>query len=86
MPTEKKSDAHPLRAAAAVVYGALLIAWLAVPQGLVNWLKDFDPSTPRTTLQRLMQDVEWLSNRIGANGFYERGRALFLAATGKDKE
>jgi hypothetical protein len=80
----KEREPHKLRAASAVVYGALLLAWLMVPQGLTNWLKDLDPSTPRTMLLRVALDVEQFSGRIGANFLYERGRALFIRWTGKE--
>lgn len=79
-----KRDPHKLRTAALVVYGTLAFAWLLVPQGLSNWLKDLDPSTPRSVLLRVALDVEQFSRRIGANMLYERGRALFVKWTGKE--
>jgi hypothetical protein len=79
-----KRDPHKLRTTAFVVYGTLVLAWLLVPQGLTNWLKELDPSTPRTVLMRIALDVQQFSARIGLNVPYERGRALFLRWTGKE--
>ena len=80
----KKRDPHKLRTTALVVYGALFFAWLMVPQGLTNWLKDLDPSTPRAALLRVALDAEQFSRRIGASFLYEQGRALFIQWTGKE--
>ena len=80
----RKRDPHKLRTTALVVYGTLVLAWLMVPQGLTNWLKDLDPSTPRTALLRVALGVQQFSDRIGLNVPYERGRAVFAKWTGKE--
>jgi hypothetical protein len=80
----RKRDPHKLRTTALVVYGTLVLALLLVPQGLTNWLKDFDPSTPRTALLRGALGAQQFSERLGLNVPYERGRALFIQWTGKE--
>jgi hypothetical protein len=79
----KKRDPQ-LRSTAFVVYGTLVLAWLLVPQGLTNWLKDFDPTPPGAALLSVALGVQQFSERIGLNVPYERGRALFIRWTGKE--
>ena len=80
----RKRNPQKLRTTALVVYGTLVLALLLVPQGLTNWLKDFDPGTPRTVLLRGALGVQQFSERIGLNVPYERTRALFMQWTGKE--
>jgi hypothetical protein len=78
--------ARPLRATAIVIYGTLLLLALAIPQGLVNWLKGFDPSKPQDLALELALAIQSVSNRLGADVPFSSARRAFLDATGKREE
>ena len=77
---------RPLRTTAIVIYGTLGLLALAVPRGLVNWSKNFEPNAAQEVLLRAAEAVQSLSQRVGADWPYRRGRELFLHATGKHEE
>jgi hypothetical protein len=77
---------RPLRTTAIVIYGTLALLALAVPRGLVNWSKNFEPNAAQEVLLRVAEAVQSVSQRLGADWPYRRGRAIFLNATGKREE
>jgi hypothetical protein len=77
---------RPLRASATVIYGTLLLLALTIPQGLVNWLKAFEPSAPQDVLLSAAIAVQSVSNTLGFNEPYYRARRVFLDVTGKRED
>jgi hypothetical protein len=77
---------RPLCTTAVVIYGTLALLALAVPRGLVNWSKNFEPNAAQEALLRAAEAVQSVSQQIGADWPYRRGRAIFLNATGKREE
>jgi hypothetical protein len=85
-PCRGRRQQRPLRTAAIVLYGTLALLALAVPRGLVNWSKNFEPNAAQEVLLRTAEAVQSFSQRIGADWPYRRGREIFLRATGKREE
>ena len=81
-----RAQGRPLRTTAIVIYGTLALLALAVPRGLVNWSKNFEPNAAQEVLLRTAEAVQSLSLYIGADWPYRRGREIFLHATGKREE
>jgi hypothetical protein len=77
---------QPLRTTAIVIYGTLVLLALAVPRGLVNWSKNFEPNAAQDILLRTAEVLQSLSRRTGADWPYRQGREVFLRATGKREE
>jgi hypothetical protein len=79
-------DAHPLRTAAIVIYATFALLILAVPGSLVNRLNDLEENPVQQVLLRAADGVQAASQRLGLDIPYQRARALFLAATGKEEQ
>jgi len=79
-------DPHPLRTAAVVIYVTFALLILAVPQSLVNRLNDLEENPVQQALLRAADGVQAASHRIGLDIPYQRARALFLAASGKEEQ
>lgn len=77
---------RPLRTAAMVIYGTLLLLMLAVPQGLVNWLRDMEDNPAQQVILRGAEAVQIVSRRLHADTVYVQARAAFLALTGKSDD
>jgi hypothetical protein len=77
---------RPLRTTAIVIYGTLVVLALAVPRGLVNWSKNFEPNAAQDVLLRTAEALQSFSRRTGADWPYRRGREIFLHATGKRED
>ena len=74
---------RPIRTTAIVIYGTLALLAFAVPRGLVNWSKNFEPSAAQDVLLHTAEALQSFSQRLGADWPYRRGREIFLHATGK---
>jgi hypothetical protein len=74
---------RPIRTTAIVIYGTLALLAFAVPRGLVNWSKNFEPNATQDALVHMAEALQSLSQRTGADWPYRRGREVFLHATGK---
>jgi hypothetical protein len=81
--TARRPPARPVPTAGAVIYGTLALLLIAIPQSVVNRLKDLDPGPVQGALLEAAESLEALSFRIGANAPYRRLRQLFLDVTGK---
>jgi hypothetical protein len=77
---------NPVVTAGVVIYGTLALLLIAIPQGLVNWLKDFNPGPAQEALLDGAESFAALSTRMGANAPYRWARTLFLDATGKNED
>ena len=74
---------RPLRTTSVVIYATLVLLALAVPRGLVNWSKNFEPNPAQALLLRTAEAVQSLSQHLRLDLPYVRGRELFLRLTGK---
>jgi hypothetical protein len=77
---------HQVLKAALILYGTLGILAFAIPQSVVNWLKDFKPGPTQERLVGYAEKFEQESSRIGADEPYKLARGLFLKLTGKDSD
>jgi hypothetical protein len=84
--TGRGLPANPVLTAGAIIYGTLALLLIAIPQSVVNRLKDLDPGPVQEALLDAAQSIEALSARIGANAPYRWARQLFLDATGKNED
>jgi hypothetical protein len=82
-PSKGRPQERPLATTSTVIYATLVLLALAVPRGLVNWSRNFDPNPVQDLLMRTAQGLQSLSTDVGANRPYVRGRELFLRLTGK---
>jgi hypothetical protein len=77
---------HPVFTAGVVIYGTLALLLIAIPQGLVNWLKDFNPGPAQEALLDGAETLAALSTHVGADAPYRWARKLFLDATGMNED
>ncbi len=81
-PDEK---ARPLRTAAVVIYATLGLLAIAIPQSLVNRVRDIDNTAIEEALLPAAEALQKASERVGMTVPYQRARALFLAFAGKEE-
>jgi hypothetical protein len=83
-PVAIEPPTHPLRTVALVIYVTLALLAVAIPQSLVNRMRDMNPGAVENAL---LEGAQVLQRATGATGIavpYRRARALFLASTGKE--
>ena len=85
-PLPGKPQRYPLGAAAAVIYGTLLLLALTIPRGLVNWSRDLEPGRTQVRMLDVALAIQSAARSLGADRPYEAVRALFLQATGKTED
>jgi hypothetical protein len=85
-PMPGKPQRYPVGAAAAVIYGTLLLLALTVPRGLVNWSRDLDPGTRQTVMLDVALAIRSAARSLGLDRPYEAARDLFLRTTGKTED
>jgi hypothetical protein len=81
---ERPPAAHPLGTAALVIYLTLALLAIAIPQSLVNWLRDIPGGPVTETLLGGAEMLQQASERAGIAIPYQRARAAFLAWSGKE--
>jgi hypothetical protein len=75
----------PLRTAAVVVYATLCLLAIAMPQSLVNRVRDINISVLEEALLPAAEALQQASERAGLTVPYQRARDLFLAFAGKEE-
>jgi hypothetical protein len=85
-PMPGKAQRYPLGAAAAVIYGTLVLLALTVPRGLVNWSRDIEPGIRQVLMLDVALAVQSVARTLRLDRPYEAARALFLRATGKSED
>jgi hypothetical protein len=78
-------NVRPLRTAAAVIYVTLCLLAIAIPQSLVNRVRDIDSTAVEEALLPAAEALQKSSQRAGLTVPYRRARALFLALAGKEE-
>jgi hypothetical protein len=79
------ANARPLRTAAAVIYATLALLAIAIPQSLVNRVRDISSTAVEETLLPAAETLQAVSERAGLTIPFRRARALFLAFAGKEE-
>ena len=74
---------RPLTSTAVVIYATLALLTITVPRGLVNWCKNFEPNPLQEISLHVAEAIQTVSQRIGLDWPYRKGREAFLKATGK---
>jgi hypothetical protein len=78
--------AHPVAAAAVVIYATLALLALVIPRGLVNWSRDMEPGPRQQAMLAVAQAIERLSSWSRIDEPYRQAREAFLEATGKSED
>jgi hypothetical protein len=78
--------AHPLCAAAVVIYATLALLGLAIPRGLTNWARDMQPGPRQDAVLAAAQAIEAFSHWSRIDEPYRLAREFFLEATGKRED
>jgi hypothetical protein len=78
--------AHPVAAAAVVIYATLALLALAVLSGLVNWSRDMEPGPRQQAMLAAAQAIERFSSWSRIDEPYRQAREIFLKATGKSED
>lgn len=76
---------QPLLAAAVLIYATLGLLTIAIPHGVVNWVRDLRPSPVQDAGLEAAENVEAALSALGTNIPYRRARDWFMAATGKNE-
>jgi hypothetical protein len=72
-----------LRNAAIVFYATLSILWLAIPQSVSNWSRDYLPEFVQPVAAPIVQTVETVANVTRIPQLYTHMREQFQSATKK---
>lgn len=72
-----------LRTVAIVLYATLAILWLAIPQSVTNWSRDYLPDFAQPYATQFAESIERIASATGVPSLYEYVRAGFQAATKK---
>jgi hypothetical protein len=81
----RANKARPLRTAAVVIYATLCLLAIAIPQSLVNRVRDINNSAIEEALLPAAEALQQASERAGLTVPYQHARALFLAFAGKEE-
>ncbi|MCW5674283.1 MAG: hypothetical protein KIT15_06850 [Xanthobacteraceae bacterium] len=79
-PQPEARQAHPLRQAAIVLYAALAILWLAIPQSVSNWSRDYLPDFVQPITKPVTETVERFANVTRIPRAYEYAHTIFQSA------
>jgi hypothetical protein len=79
-----KPRAGPLRAAAVVVYGTLLLLALTIPHSVVDWIRDMKSLEVQEALLPAAEALQRLAQETGVATPFSRARTTFLALTSKE--
>ena len=77
------SRAHSLRTASIVLYATLAILWLAIPQSVSNWSRDYLPEFLQPIAAPITQTIEAIANVTRIPVLYNYARGQFQTAAKK---
>lgn len=72
-----------LRTTALILYATLAILWLAIPQSVTNWSREFLPDFTQPYATRIAETAEGAASATRIPLLYESARASFQSATKK---
>jgi hypothetical protein len=81
-----QGSAHPVRAAAIVIYATFALLILSIPQSLPNWLRDMEENPVQQVLLHAARGVQSAAQAVGLDVPYRRARAAFHAWIGKEDD
>jgi hypothetical protein len=74
---------NPLRAAAIVIYASLALLWLAIPQSVSNWSRDYLPGFVQPVSTPIVSTVETIAIATRIPLLYEYARGIWQFAVKK---
>lgn len=83
MTAAQHSAPHPLRTIAVILYVTLGMLWLAIPQSVTNWTRDFLPYAMQPYAGQVAQGFESFARATGVPAIYEALHDSFQRAAGK---
>jgi hypothetical protein len=78
--------ARPLRTAALVVYGTLILLMLTIPQSLTNWLRDMNENPVQVLALRGAEVVQAAAEKTRLPAIYRHARDGFIAVSGVEPD
>ncbi len=72
-----------LRNAAIVLYASLAILWLAIPQSVTNWSREYLPDFVQPHATAFAETIETVANATRIPLLYAQARDAFQQATKK---
>ena len=83
---EPSRSTNPLRTAAIVIYGTLMLLAVTIPQSVENWLADMNGNPVEETALRGADVLRNLSQRASVATVYQRARDIFIAISGVEPD
>ena len=83
---EPPRPANPLRTAAIVIYAALALLAVTIPQSVENWLADMNGNPVEDAALRGAEVLRNLSQQAGVATVYQRARDIFIAISGAEPD
>jgi hypothetical protein len=81
--TPDAASPNPLRAAAIVLYTSLALLWLAIPQSVSNWSREYLPDFVQPVSAPIVNTVETIANATRVPLLYEHVRGIWQFAVKK---
>ena len=78
--------AKPLRAAALVIYGTLVLLALTIPQSLTNWLRDMNENPVEAVALRGADAWQAAAEKTRLPAVYRHARDVFIAVSGVEPD
>jgi hypothetical protein len=72
---------NALCSAAAVLYASLAILWLAIPQSVTNWSREYLPDFAQPIAAPITGTVEAIADATGISQLYQAARDRFQPAS-----
>ena len=82
-PGPGRPQEHSLATTSVVIYATLVLLWLTIPRGLVNWSRNFDPNPLQQFVQEVALTAQSASRDLHLDRPFIWGRERFLTLTGK---
>ena len=73
----------PLRRLAWIIYGALLLLGVAMPQQIADRLDDFEPNAAAHAGKLVFEGLAQVTDTVGIGPAFTRARQAFLEAAGE---
>jgi len=74
----ESAAARPLRSATIVLYTALGVLWLTIPQSVSNWTREALPAPVQSYATPAAETVEKVTRPTGLPALFEASRDFFL--------
>lgn len=81
--TAQENHRRKLRQASIVLYATLALLWLAIPQSISNWSRDYLPAAIAAYAIPAAENLEKFARVFRVGALYDWSRERFLSATRK---